>query len=169
MLFCSWKKNIKTLLLWKKLINFTNVHVETSHVEVEVLDKYMNQILQALGIHHMGCNSISNLQNPAQGGWELTGQSPDHHIQNVENLFLKEFGFFSLWENKNLRSWMVIGDSETAMKKIEINSALCSLWERQVTILNCKRRFKLWKILSTKTDKLLQLPTLTYLSVSWIN
>lgn len=43
---------------------------------------------------------------------------------------------------------MVIGDYETAVKKTEVNSARCSLWEGQVTSLNCKRRVRLWKIFS---------------------
>lgn len=43
---------------------------------------------------------------------------------------------------------MVRGDYETAMKKTEVNSAPCSLWEGQETTLNCKGRFRLWKILS---------------------
>lgn len=89
-LFYSWKK-IKTLLLWKILFSCTNVYVDTSHIKAEVLDKYTNQTLEALGSHRcngvMGSNAISDLQHPIQGRWETTGQSPDHHIiWNLENL-----------------------------------------------------------------------------------
>lgn len=85
-LFYSWKRKLKLSCCEKKWISCTNVHVDTSHIEVEVLDKYENQTLQALGIHHMGCNAVSNLQHPIHGRWEATGQSRDHIIWTLENL-----------------------------------------------------------------------------------
>lgn len=71
-----------------------------------------------------------------------------HHLKSGKsNLFLKEFGFFTVWESKNLRSQMLIGDYETAVKT-KVNCAPCSLWEGQVMTLNCKRRARLRKIFS---------------------